>query len=285
MPADRPNRVDRSKEPKLRPRIGELVEVQAAEQPPSDQQLRAAAEAVSAREGEAKGTAALQKLFPDYLAQIDVDVGGGRRRKIDGAFEGRFRGREGRWIVEFSTAELISNRFRLVLRPDYFSIYGDDNYDGVLFVVPDTSADRRDLAQYASDVFPGKLIEIATVPEIEDMYSVADLFDSSGAEYPGRIVEIGHNSGAYYTAIETIDAIASQLCTSNSLDLRADVRDRLLVEVQAGRTLLEATTVRVAALGNTIVPALKFIAENCAKAVVGELAKEALRALAKLIFG
>lgn len=233
---------------------------------------------------EARGAAVLQKLFPGYHADIEVRLAGRKRGVIDGAFRGKFLGREGRWIVEFSTAELISNRFRLVLRPDYFSAYGDDNYDGVLFVLPEGLADREMLLERASDMFPSKLVEIATVAQIEDMYRIGRFFDNIEPDYPGPIAEIGHNSEAYHAAIEAIDAVTAQLRTSNTIELRADVRDRLRVEVQAGRTLLEATTVRIAALGGSIIPALKFIAENCAKVVVGELAKGAIKALIKLIF-
>lgn len=284
MCADRPNRVDRSREPKLKPLVGERVHVQAAEQPPSDQQLRASAEAVSAREREAEAIAALQRLFPDYQANIEVRLGGRKRGMIDGAFEGEFRGRAGRWIVEFATAEQLLNRYRLVLRPDYFSAYGDDKFDGVLIVVPETSADREMLAQRAIDIFPGKQVEIATFREIEELDDVGRFFDIAKSEYPGRVVEIGHNSEAYRKAMEALDAVATELRTSNSLNLKADIRDRLYVEVKSGRTLFEATTVRAAAVAATLVPTLLYIGDVCAKAALGELAKEALKALAKLFF-
>lgn len=229
---------------------------------------------------EKEAFALLSGLYSSFSAHVLVPRSG----SLYGTFNGKLSGRDGRWLVELITAEGILNSKRMEPTVELYRRYGEHRYDGVLFILPEGPTSKTVLFQHLLDLFPDKFVEIATIPEIETAHSFDKFFDNPQTEYPGRIVEIGHNSESYHTAIEAIDAVTTRLASSNLTGLRADVRDRLLVEVQAGRALLQAATVRVAALGNTLVPALKYIADACAKATLGEMAKEALKALVKLLF-
>lgn len=63
-------------------------------------------------------------------------------------------------------------------------------------------------------------------------------------DYPGRVITIDRSSSQYRELMKALDAVSDVVRTSNSLALRADVRERLLVEVRSGRALLDADTVR-----------------------------------------
>lgn len=230
-------------------------------------------------EAEQRAFDLLGSLFPSFRSE--VRTGSVRDRYVlDGLFRGRFRGQQGRWVVEVTSTRSISGAKKLESLVRSLKEFGDTEYDGLLVVLVDGPSDHTRVNARLRDRFPHKFVQTATVEELE----LTTGFDDYYHEYPGPIAALGHNSDLYKDTIEAIDAVATRLASSNTTGLKADVRDRLLVEVQSGRSLLKTATVRVVALSHTLVPALKFIAENCAKVVVGELAKEALKALAKLIF-
>lgn len=223
----------------------------------------------------------LSRLCPSFVPAAAVRQGG-RTRDLTffESFDGSFQGREGRWLVDVaaSTNDLSSQKLQSI-EAECRKAH-KDWFDSALFILEKTPVNRPILLERLRNQMPGLFVEATTLGESK----AAAGFDNFQTEYPGAFAEIGHNSEAYHATIEAIEAVTTRLALSNTTGLRADVRDRLLSEVRAGRTMLEGTTVRIAALGNTIVPALNFISDTRAKQVLGELAKEALKWLVKLIF-
>jgi hypothetical protein len=195
---------------------------------------------------------------------------------FDGSFSGSFRGHTKRWYVEILPGKRAISRQRLnnVISRYRHAVGSDDNHTALLLITgaglsidAETTLTRR------------QIIELVILDDLEREL----LFEIEDYDYPGKVANVGHNSREYHDAIAAVDAVANELRSSNSLELHADIRDRLLVEVKAGRTLLEATHVRIIAIKNTIWPALAFLAKVGGTAIIGELAKDAAKKLAALL--
>ncbi len=72
--------------------------------------------------------------------------------------------------------------------------------------------------------------------------------------------------------LEKIDKLVEAVKQANDLPGTAEEKEQLVVELSAGRKLLEASTIRLAALRATVQPALRWILEKAAGTIVGKIA-------------
>jgi hypothetical protein len=99
-----------------------------------------------------------------------------------------------------------------------------------------------------------------------------------------RSVSLGHNSPEQRQAIEKIDRLVEAVTQANDLPGTPEDKEQILAELSAGRKLLEATKVRVAAVRATLQPALRWILEKGAAAAVGKMAGDLWEYLVHLHF-
>ena len=92
-----------------------------------------------------------------------------------------------------------------------------------------------------------------------------------------RYVRLDHNQPDYTAAIEALNAVIEAVRASNDY-ASADPEDReqRLVELSAGRKLLESVRVRVAAASVLIVTTLTYLLSKFADAAIGDLAGRAI---------
>jgi hypothetical protein len=87
-----------------------------------------------------------------------------------------------------------------------------------------------------------------------------------------RIVTLGHNSPQRLGALEKIDGLVKAVRETNEFPGSSEEKEQLLAELSAGRKLLEAVQVRLAALRATLQPALSWLMEKSAGAMLGKAA-------------
>jgi hypothetical protein len=87
-----------------------------------------------------------------------------------------------------------------------------------------------------------------------------------------RTVSLGHNSPEQAQALEKIDELVVAVNQANDLPITPEEKEQLVAELSAGRRLLEASTLRLAALRATVQPALHWILEKAAGTIVGKIA-------------
>jgi hypothetical protein len=87
-----------------------------------------------------------------------------------------------------------------------------------------------------------------------------------------RTVALGHNSPEQTGALEKIDELVDAVNQANDLPITPEEREQLVAELSAGRRLLEASIVRLAALRATMQPALRWILERAAGTIVAKIA-------------
>jgi hypothetical protein len=87
-----------------------------------------------------------------------------------------------------------------------------------------------------------------------------------------RTVTLGHNSPEQTQALEKIDELVDAVNQANNLPITPEEKEQFVAELSAGRRLLEASTVRLAALRSTVRPALRWILEKAAGTIVGKIA-------------
>ncbi len=87
-----------------------------------------------------------------------------------------------------------------------------------------------------------------------------------------RTVSLGHNSPERTQALEKIDELVEAVKQANDLPGTPEEKEQLVAELSAGRKLLEASTIRLAALRATVQPALRWILEKAAGTIVGKIA-------------
>lgn len=231
----------------------------------------------------ARAIRALKRRYSDIV--VGPEVIPGLTLSYSAAFTGRFRGNHKFWLVGAwpgilgFTPEQINNLSDSI-KNIHASFAGipHDNLDTGVIIVMSTTPRPGLQSPFSRFRVPVELIDLE---ELED----ETIFGDVANDYPGSLIHIGHNSREYREALGAIDEVIGELSSSSSLELHADARDRLVVEMEAGRTLLEATTVRLPAMQNTILPALNFIVTACASAALGELAKVAIKKLVALLFG
>jgi len=80
------------------------------------------------------------------------------------------------------------------------------------------------------------------------------------------------------------DELVAAVEKSNDFPGDADDKELIVAELSAGRRLLQAANVRVAAVRETLQPALKWIVEKSAGAMIGKLAGDLLEFLVHLKF-
>jgi hypothetical protein len=106
--------------------------------------------------------------------------------------------------------------------------------------------------------------------------------NSDTAPASDRTVTLDHNQPDYSAAMQSVDALEAAIREANDYDDFED-NDQRIAEISAGRRLLQASRVRVAALINTIGTALKWLIEKFAAGIIGQVAKRAWDALSALI--
>jgi hypothetical protein len=87
-----------------------------------------------------------------------------------------------------------------------------------------------------------------------------------------RIVTFGDNSPEQAQALEKIDELVEAVRASNDFPSTPEDKQQVIAELSAGRKLLEAAKVRIAAVRETLQPTLRWIIEKGAGAVIGKLA-------------
>ena len=95
-----------------------------------------------------------------------------------------------------------------------------------------------------------------------------------------RIVTIDHNSAPFEATMDGLSRLEGEIAASNSMDDAS--KERVAAELDAGRRLLKSRTVRLAALGAVLLPALTWLLDVTAGTAVG-LAVEALIEQLKLL--
>jgi hypothetical protein len=99
-----------------------------------------------------------------------------------------------------------------------------------------------------------------------------------------RTVSIGHNSPEQKQVLEKIDELVAAVEKTNDFPGDSEDKELVVAELSAGRRLLQAANVRVAAVRETLQPALKWILEKGAGAAIGKLAGDLLEYLVHLKF-
>ncbi|MFC7738185.1 hypothetical protein ACFQX4_20670 [Roseomonas sp. GCM10028921] len=110
------------------------------------------------------------------------------------------------------------------------------------------------------------------------------------ANPPDRILPLDHNSAPYRDTMNAVGRVEELLRGYNAPDtserpvLTASEKDRLYHEVKAGRTLLEGANVRLKAVANVLLNALKWLMEKMPDAAIGIAASAAYDLLKILLW-
>jgi hypothetical protein len=99
-----------------------------------------------------------------------------------------------------------------------------------------------------------------------------------------RTVSLGHNSPEQTQVLEKIDELVAAVERTNDFPGDSDDKELVVAELSAGRRLLQAANVRVAAVREVLQPALRWILEKSAGAAIGKLAGDLLEYLVHLKF-
>jgi hypothetical protein len=99
-----------------------------------------------------------------------------------------------------------------------------------------------------------------------------------------RTVSLGHNSPQQKQVLEKIDELIAAVEQTNEFPGDSDDKDLVVAELSAGRRLLQAANVRIAALRETLQPAIRFIMEKAAGSIIGKIANSAWDLLTSLHF-
>jgi hypothetical protein len=99
-----------------------------------------------------------------------------------------------------------------------------------------------------------------------------------------RTVTLGHNSPEQKQVLGKIDELVAAIEKANDFPGDSDDKELIVAELSAGRRLLQAANVRVAAVRETLQPALKWILEKAAGAMIGKMAGDLLEYLVHLKF-
>jgi hypothetical protein len=106
---------------------------------------------------------------------------------------------------------------------------------------------------------------------------------ASAAPASDRIVTLDHNSRDYKETIDKIDKVVHEIESTNDIgDIPPDEFEARKTELSAGRRLLDATKVRLAAIRDGLYSILTWFASKFADKSAGELASAATKALARL---
>lgn len=107
---------------------------------------------------------------------------------------------------------------------------------------------------------------------------------SSGAPASDRVVPLDHNAQGYKDAVKATDDVIEAVRGSNDFKTKnPEAHEQRLAELEAGKRLLTAARVRVAALAAVLVVALKWLLDAFGAGVIGKLAEVALAKLAPLL--
>jgi len=114
----------------------------------------------------------------------------------------------------------------------------------------------------------------------------AALVRANGASVPAsdRVVSLGHNSPEQEAALEKIDEVIAALQGANDFPGDEEAKEQIIAELSAGRRILEASKVRVAALSTMLAPPLQWLMEKAAGSMIGKAASAAWDYLAGLHF-
>ena len=97
-----------------------------------------------------------------------------------------------------------------------------------------------------------------------------------------RTVKLDHNQPDYNATMQSVGALEVAIREANDYDDLED-KDQRLAEISAGQQLLQASRVRIIALGSTLGAALKWLIEKFAGSIIGQIAKTTWDHLCNLI--
>jgi predicted DNA repair protein MutK len=98
------------------------------------------------------------------------------------------------------------------------------------------------------------------------------------------MVTLDHNSMEYKDAVRGVDAVIEAVSADNQFGANApEEKEALLATLKAGRQLLNAVQVRVAAVASILLPALRYVADHFTKGAITTLGAAAAAAVAKLL--
>lgn len=95
-----------------------------------------------------------------------------------------------------------------------------------------------------------------------------------------RVVPLNHNAPEYVEAVKTLDDVIKEFREDHSFgNSRPQDKERVLRELEAGKDLMKEETARPRAIGELVLPALKWILDAFGKGVVFVAATEAYAAI------
>ena len=97
-----------------------------------------------------------------------------------------------------------------------------------------------------------------------------------------RVVSVQHNSADYRELVTALQDLEKAIRETNKFP-ESDDRDQRLAEIEAGRTLLGASRVRVAAIFTLLADPLLFFTKKFAGEFIAKFADVAWRALQRLM--
>jgi hypothetical protein len=144
-----------------------------------------------------------------------------------------------------------------------------------------TTGDRNDLVrQLGNTIFEPMAKDLRRHLENEVNKSEA----ATDIPASDRLVTINHNNPAYKDVMGAMHDLESALTRLLNSSEDAARTTRLIKEVQAGRTLLEATLGRLDALKTTVLNTLKELYKSAKEQEIKALAKHGLEVLHKLFW-
>jgi len=146
----------------------------------------------------------------------------------------------------------------------FFRRQGDD-FDAVVSNINSQlfSSLSRDLRRY--------ILRIAASAEPQDHIPASD-----------RIVRIDHNSQSYNAAIEAVDRLEELIRQANDYEDLEDKEQRL-AEISAGRRLLQAVRVRVAAAAQALAAPIRSLLARFGTGLINQAAHDAWDKLTTLL--
>ncbi len=115
-------------------------------------------------------------------------------------------------------------------------------------------------------------------------HNVIRLYYNCNIPDSDRFVSIDHNSAQYKEVMEKYSELEKVIEQNNEIGaLDPEHREQIIAELDASRRLLQAVRVRVDAFKSVSITGLKWLAEKFMGNVVGILASELMKLLAKLI--
>jgi hypothetical protein len=162
-------------------------------------------------------------------------------------------------------------------------------YDGV--TVSSGNSLCREIVNRAAKAINGKsALPNVTLEEFAEFKLCAEkdgfVFDNEdgAAEIPAsdRVVHLDHNSSIYKETLAKVDEVETEVIRVNDYP-DPEERGKHVAELSAGKRLLQATHVNVAAVTAVLMPVLVYLARKFADNAIGILAGATIAILIKLL--